>query len=219
MVFDLDGTLVNSVTVHLISWMEACRVVGIPIKFDIHTIDLIKNLVGLAAEDIALIITGDDESKAKNLVEVKRRIYLEKIDSITPFPGVVDGIKKLRELGLRIAIASSTSRKTIEAVIKHVGIHSYIDAYVGSDEVVRRKPNPEMFLRAMERIGVRASEAVVVGDTRYDIAPAHELGSVSVLMCWSGCSDVDVKPTFYAYSMDDVIEITMLLLRTENSLK
>lgn len=179
-------------------------------------IELIRSLVGLAAEDIALAIAGD-ESRARSLVEVKRRIYLEKIDSIKPFPGVVDGIKRLRELGLRIAIASSTSRDTIEAVIRRIGIHSYIDAYVGSDEVVKRKPDPEMFLKAMERIGVKSSEAVVVGDTRYDMIPANKIGAVSILLCWSGCGDVDVKPTFYAYSMEDVVEVVKLLMKVRNN--
>ncbi|MEM0153368.1 MAG: HAD family phosphatase [Ignisphaera sp.] len=218
MVFDLDGTLVDSVNIHLISWIEACKLLGISAKLDSTTINMIKDLVGLAAEDIALTITGD-ESKAKNLAELKRRIYLEKIDSITPFPGVVDGIRKLRELGLRIAIASSTSRATIEAVTKNTGIINLIDDYVGSDEVIRRKPDPEMFLKAMKKIGIEPNEAIVVGDTKYDIAPANQLGAISILICWRGCNEVDVRPTFYAYTIDDVIEIAKILLKTGERLQ
>ncbi len=70
-----------------------------------------------------------------------------------------------------------------------------------------------MFIKAMERIGVRPSEAIVVGDTKYDIVPASRLGAISILICWKKCSDVDVKPTFYAYNIDDVIEIVKLLLK------
>lgn len=211
-VFDLDGTLVDSVNIHLISWIEACRVLGISVRMDSSTIDLIKDLVGLAAEDIALIITND-EAKAKSLAEVKRSIYLKKVGNISPFPGVVDGVRELKKLGLRIAIASSTSREIIEAVTKNVGIYDLIDAYVGSDDVVRRKPHPEMFLRAMERIGVKPREAIVVGDTKYDITPANELGAISILICWRKCSEVDVRPTFYAYNINDVVEIAKILMK------
>ena len=196
----------------MISWIEACRMLGISIKINNSMIDLIKDLVGLAAEDIAYIITGD-EVKAKILADVKRRIYLGKINSIETFPGVVDGVKELKRLGLKIAIASSTSRATIEAVLKKTNIYSFVDAYVGSDEVVKRKPEPDMFLEAMKRIGVEPREAIVVGDTKYDIAPANMLGAISILICWRRCNEVDVKPTFYAYNMDDVVEIAKILLK------
>ncbi len=185
---------------------------GISIKMGNSMADLIRDLVGLAAEDIAYIITGD-EAKAKILADAKRRIYLSKIDGIETFPGVVDGIKELKRLGLKIAVASSTSRETIEAVLKKTNIYSLVDAYVGSDEVVKRKPEPDMFLEAMKRIGIEPREAMVVGDTKYDIAPANILGAISILMCWRRCNEIDIKPTFYAYNMDDVVEIAKILLR------
>jgi len=189
---------------------------GTSIKMDSSMADLIRDLIGLAAEDIAYIITGD-EAKAKILADTKRRIYLGKIDSIEAFPGVVDGIKELKRLGLKIAIASSTSRATIEAVLKKINIYSLVDAYVGSDEVVKRKPEPDMFFEAMKRIGVESRDAIVVGDTKYDITPANMLGAISILICWRRCNEVDVKPTFYAYNMDDVVEIARILLKMRDS--
>ncbi|MEL9940860.1 MAG: HAD family hydrolase [Ignisphaera sp.] len=217
-VFDLDGTLVDSVEVHVYAWKEACKALGIVkgAEDEEKFVEFVRGLVGLAPIDIAYNITKDMQM-AQRLAEVKQRIYLSKIGEVKIFPGVDKALENLKKMGLRIAIASSVPRKVIESVIKANNIARYIDAYVGSDEVSKRKPDPEMFLKALERIGVEPTNAVIVGDTEYDIAPANRIGAVSILICWRRCLETKASPRFIAKNIDDVVNIIQNLVKQKPS--
>lgn len=211
-VFDLDGTLVDSVEIHVYAWKEACKALGIvkSIEEEENIVKFVRGLVGLAPIDIAYNI-AKDLKLAQRLAEVKQRIYLSKISDVRIFPGVDKALENLKRMDLKIAIASSVPRRVIESVIRANNIAGYVDAYVGSDEVSKRKPDPEIFLRALERIGVEPSNAVIVGDTEYDIEPANKIGAISILICWRECQKTKAIPSFIAKNIDDVVKIIQRL--------
>jgi len=212
-VFDLDGTLVDSVEIHVSAWLEACKAMGL-VKDNVEEMNmenLIRKLVGLAPIDIAYKIVSNSEL-AKKLAETKQRIYLTKIERVKLFPNVEKSLETLKKMGMKIAIASSVSSNIIKRILELNNIANYIDAYVGSDEVSKRKPEPDIFLKALEKISVKPSEAVIVGDTEYDIIPANKINAISIQICWKQCLETNTKPNFYAKNIEEVIEIIKKLI-------
>ncbi|MEM2004629.1 MAG: HAD family phosphatase [Zestosphaera sp.] len=188
-VFDLDGTLADTVDLHVSTWIEACRRLDIPVdeKF-------VRGLVGLSAEDIARKLVNE-ETQALRLARLKRRLYLTRVDEVRLYPEVPEVLECLKRVhSLRLAVASSTNVETIEAVLNAKGIRDFFDSVVGSDLVSRGKPDPEIFLSALRMINVNPANAIIVGDTEYDVMPANALGAVSVLICREECRKVDVRP-------------------------
>lgn len=201
-VFDLDGTLADTVDLHVSTWVEACRRLNIPLneKF-------VRGLVGLSAEDIARKLVGD-ETRALRLARLKRSIYLARVSEARLYPEVVEVLESLKYVhGLRLAVASSTNVETIEAVLNAKEIRGFFDAVVGSDLVSRGKPDPEIFLNALKMIGVNAEEAMIVGDTEYDIIPANTLGAVSVLICRDECRRADARPRHVIKDLRELVSL------------
>lgn len=190
-VFDLDGTLVDTVDLHVLTWVEACRELGVEVSEN-----YVRGLVGLSAEDIAKKLVSD-YNKALRLARLKRKIYLARVDEVKLFPEVPEVLEELKyAYGLKLAVASSTNLETIVAVLKAKNIMSFFDSFVGSDIVDKGKPEPDMFVEALNRIGVRPHESFIVGDTEYDVIPANLIGAVSVLICRSECKGITVKPQY-----------------------
>ncbi len=202
-VFDLDGTLVDTVDLHVMTWVEACRELGVEVSET-----YVRGLVGLSAEDIAKKLVSD-YNKALRLARLKRKIYLARVNEVKLFPEVPEVLEELKRVyGLRLAVASSTNVETIVAVLKTGNIIDFFDSFVGSDVVDKGKPEPDMFVEALNRIGVRPHESFIVGDTEYDIIPANLIGAVSVLVCRSECRNLTTKPR---HVIKDLRELRVLL--------
>lgn len=188
-VFDLDGTLVDTVDLHVLTWVEACRELGIEVSEA-----YVRGLVGLSAEDIAKRLVSD-YNMALRLARLKRKIYLARVNEVKLFPEVPEVLKELKyTYGLKLAVASSTNVETIVAVLKAKDIINFFDSFVGSDVVNRGKPEPDMFIEVLRRIAVEPRESFIVGDTEYDIIPANLIGAISVLVCRNECRDLIAKP-------------------------
>ncbi len=201
-VFDLDGTLVDSVELHVSTWIDSCREVGIDVDRE-----FVRGLVGLSAEDIARRLT-DDETRALRLAKLKRRIYLARVYEVKLYPEVRGALERLKHgQGLRLAVASSTNVETVEAVLNVKGVRGFFDATVGSDLVSRGKPDPEVFRVALNRIDVNPAEAMIVGDTDYDITPANSLGTISVLVCRGECRKTSARPRYIVADLEELVRL------------
>ncbi|MEM3923887.1 MAG: HAD family phosphatase [Zestosphaera sp.] len=201
-VFDLDGTLVDTVDLHVLTWVEACRELGVEVSEA-----YVRGLVGLSAEDIAKSLVSDF-NKALRLAKLKRKIYLARVNEVKLFPEVPEVLEELKYVyGLRLAVASSTNLETIVAVLKAKNIMDFFDSFVGSDIVSRGKPEPDMFIEALNRIDVRPHESFIVGDTEYDIIPANLIGAISVLICRSECRSSTLKPRHIIKDLRELIDL------------
>ncbi|MEM0244842.1 MAG: HAD family phosphatase [Zestosphaera sp.] len=201
-VFDLDGTLVDTVDLHVLTWVEACRELGVEVSEA-----YVRGLVGLSAEDIAKSLVSDF-NKALRLAKLKRKIYLARVNEVKLFPEVPEVLEELKYVyELRLAVASSTNLETIVAVLKAKNIMDFFDSFVGSDIVSRGKPEPDMFIEALDRIDVRPHESFIVGDTEYDIIPANLIGAISVLICRSECRSSTVKPRHIIKDLRELIDL------------
>ncbi len=194
-IFDLDGTLIDSVDAHVTTWVKAFKVaVGISVD-EVE----VRSLIGMSGRDIVRKILGKvSESEYAKIRWVKDRAFMKELKGgrVTLFPGVTQALRMLKKGGYLIGMASSTPNRLLLHIMDYLGITGFFDAITGGDEVRRGKPDPEIFLKAMRKLGVGPEETVVVGDTVYDACPAHRVGALPVLVNTCRAPDGIVVATF-----------------------
>jgi len=180
-VFDLDGTLIDSVDAHVTTWIKAFKIaVGVLVSEDD-----VYPLIGMSGRDIVRRVLGKvDERTYAKIRWIKDRAFMRELKEgrVTLFPGVIQALRILKKEGYLIGMASSTPNRLLLHIMDYLGITKFFDAVTGGDEVRRGKPDPEIFLRAMRKLSVDPHETVVVGDTPYDACPAHKVGALPVLV-------------------------------------
>jgi HAD superfamily hydrolase (TIGR01549 family) len=170
---DIDGTLIDNNLLHVLAWQRAFRRVGKQV--DANTI---LHKVGMGGDQLAPSILGKEEGEE---VEQVRQFHSEEyskkglIDHSEPLPGAVDLLKALRARGVKIALASSAKEEEVDHYLKQLGGRQAVDVIVTSKDVSATKPAGDVFARALEKLG-KPSNALVVGDTVYDVASASKLG-------------------------------------------
>ena len=179
MIFDLDGTLVDTVYVHVFAWQRALAEAGMPIDgWRIHR--RIGMSGGLFARAVAREVgrpLAPDETKA--IQERHGQLYRELLPERRPLPGAVQLLQELRELELPHGIATSGRRPEIDASIEALEVPAET-VVVARGDVQRAKPEPDLFVTCAERIGVVASECYVVGDAVWDLLAARRAGMLSI---------------------------------------
>jgi HAD superfamily hydrolase (TIGR01509 family) len=174
-IFDFDGVLVNTMEAHYACYSRACEEVGVPI--DKRQFYSQAGMTG--REQIAFFA-----KRAGSTIDVeavyrrKGELFLGHLDEVRPIPAGVELLATVRAAGSRTAIASGSSRPSMLPVIDRLGLAS--DAVVTSEDVSRGKPNPDLFLRAAELLGVPAERCIVVEDSDVGIEAARRAGMLSL---------------------------------------
>jgi HAD superfamily hydrolase (TIGR01509 family) len=178
--FDLDGTLVDSVYQHVLAWHEALDEVGIALSvWRIHRkIGMSGGLFTNALlRETGLAITPE-------LVDrIQRRhaeAYARRASEIRPLPGAQELLKYLTEAGVPWAIATSSRIESARPTLEALGVDPARVPVVTRDQVRYAKPDPDLFLAAAERLEVETSHAVVVGDSIWDLLAARRAGALGV---------------------------------------
>lgn len=180
-IFDLDGVLTDTAEMHFQAWARLASEIRLP--FD-RTVN--EELRGIGrGESLEIILehaqrTLPAEEKRK-LAERKNSYYLELIGSITPsdlLPGVEDLLRRLREKGTRIALASAS--RNAPQIVERLGIGGMLDHVVDASTIVRGKPDPEVFLRAAESLGIPFENCAGVEDAKAGIQAIKAAGMFAV---------------------------------------
>jgi HAD superfamily hydrolase (TIGR01509 family) len=178
--FDLDGTLVDSVYQHVLAWKEALDEDGVAISvWRIHRkIGMSGGLFTnqLKRETGVLI----DEERGERLRKAHARAYQRLAGHIHPLPGARDLLAWLSSVGIAWAIATSARMETASVNLKALGIDPDKIPVVTRDEVKHAKPDPDLFLAAAERLGAPIETAVVVGDSIWDMLAAARCRALGV---------------------------------------
>jgi len=175
LLFDLDGTLVDSAPGICPSYRAACLALGYGEPAD----DLIRPLIGLPLLHMvrAVVPTAlDDEAIAAFVRCYRTEFERTALPATTCFPGVVAELTRWRAEGRGLAVATSKHQHVTRAVLRRAGIEPLFDAVVGGDDVPNGKPAPDTALHALALLGAPAAEAALVGDTTLDIAMARAAG-------------------------------------------
>jgi len=171
--FDLDGTLLDTQRAHLESWAEAFESVGKPIPMN-----QLAPLFGRSNEQwIEVLLTPEERQRfGRQVLEFKEAGVMRRANLIRVFPEVTELLRDLHAKSKLLALASSAPHAHLEHEAKHFDPDSLITAIVGRDDVQRGKPDPETFLLAAERLGLHPDQSVAVGDSVADAIAARTAG-------------------------------------------
>lgn len=172
-IFDVDGTLVDSNPSHTQAWLKALVEFG-----QQPDAEEIRRSIGMGGDKIIPMQTpwSDDEEKGKALAkrrgEIFEELYLPKLNA---FRGAQDLVRKLHEQGLKLAVASSAQPEQLNPLLEIVGIQQYLSEKTSSGDAKQSKPDPDIVAVALQRLGLKAEEVIMVGDTPYDLSAARQL--------------------------------------------
>jgi pyrophosphatase PpaX len=184
--FDLDGTLVDSGPMILASFRHATRAV---LGYDIPDERL---LAGVGGTTLREQMDALEPTRAEELVDAYRAHNAALHDDLAFFPGMQDVVERLQAEGRRLGIVSAKRRQTIDLAFKRLPGRHLFGAIVGSDELERGKPHPDGILLALEQLGGRPEDAAYVGDSPYDIGAARAAGVHAVAVAWGGIHPPEV---------------------------
>jgi HAD superfamily hydrolase (TIGR01509 family) len=179
LIFDLDGTLVDTVYAHVFAWQIALAEEGMPIDgWRIHR--RIGMSGGLFARAVAREVGRDLSPAETEAIQVRHgAIFRELLPDRRPLPGAVALLAHLRDEGIIHGIATSGRRPEIDRSLEAVGVGEET-AVIDRGNVVRAKPAPDLFLACAEALGVEPGECYVVGDAVWDVLAARRAGMLSV---------------------------------------
>ncbi|HYC46917.1 MAG TPA: HAD family hydrolase [Burkholderiales bacterium] len=191
-IFDVDGTLVDSNDLHIEAWREAFAHHGIGLKRDeVHA------QIGKGGDQlIPVFLTQDEVEKFgqqldKLRVEIFARDYLPQA---RPFPGVRALFERLRGDGLKIALATSAPAAELETHVKNLGVEHLVTGMTSADDADRSKPCPDIFEAALALLDdVPREQALVVGDTPYDALAAARAGMPTIALTSGGFDEETLR--------------------------
>lgn len=178
-IFDWDGVIIDSAQLHEQSWRRLAKELGKTVERE----SFIRGFGMKSAQIIEQIHHwATDPGEVARLANRKELLYREIVaeSDIAPLPGVVEWLQKLTEAGVPCAVASSTQRLNIEVVLTRIGLQKNFTVIVSSEDVVHGKPDPDVFLKAAERLEMAPEHCVVFEDAHVGIEAAHAAGMKAV---------------------------------------
>ncbi len=208
--WDMDGTLIDSEEFHWISWRDTLANEGIVItreqflsSFGQRNDSIIPQWLGSAA-------TPERIAKIGNAKEIRYRELVHR-EGISPLPGVADWVHRLHDQGWLQAVASAAPRANIDAILGALSATHIFQAMVSAEDVHRGKPDPEVYLVAASRVGVAPERCIVVEDAVAGIEGARRAGMRSIGVSRNGhqlSADVTVRSLdlLDSYAFDVLLE-------------
>jgi HAD superfamily hydrolase (TIGR01549 family) len=176
LVLDVDGTLLDTVYLHVIAWWEAFRDAGHEVSgFDIH------RAIGRGSQDLVGTLLGEPDEQ---VVEGHSEKWARLRDKCIPFHSVPELIREVAGRGVKVVYCTSGSEQDTEHFREKIGCDDVVAAVVSSGDVEQSKPAPDIVRAALEAVGVAPEDAVMLGDTVYDVRAAEAAGVQCIgLMC------------------------------------
>lgn len=169
-IFDIDGTLVKSNEAHARSWVDTLREAGYDVPYDV-----IWPMIGMGGDKLlpsAVGIESDSEvgkSLAKRRWELFQRDYLPDLE---PTPGARDLVKRMKDDGLAMIVATSASGNEVTSLLEAAGVADLMQEKTSSSDAAESKPDPDIVQAAVRKSGIEPDELIMLGDTPYDVQAA-----------------------------------------------
>jgi phosphoglycolate phosphatase-like HAD superfamily hydrolase len=185
LVLDVDGTLLDTNYLHVMAWWQSFREQGYDVSgFDVH------RAIGRGSSELVEVLVGKQDDA---VVEGHARHWAPLRERCTPFHGVQDLIRTCKERGARIVYCTSGSPEDVEDFRERIGCDEWVDAVVNSGDVERSKPEPDIVRAALDAVGVAPEDAVMLGDTVYDVRAAHAAGVQCIGLVCGGISEQELR--------------------------
>ena len=213
-IFDVDGTLIDSVDAHAKAWQTAFRDFGYDFSFD-----AIRSQIGKGGDQLLPVFLTEDEIKRQSEALDGRRAEIVKdqyLPQIRGFPDVRALFQALRDRSIKIALASSAKGEELATYKRKADITDLVEEETSSDDAERSKPHGDIFQAALDRLpGIEPAEAIVIGDTPYDAEAALKVGLRTIgVLCGgfpeehlrkAGCIAIYRDPADLLAHLDDVL--------------
>ncbi len=190
-IFDIDGTLIDTVDLHAKAWQETFRHFGHDIAFED-----IRRQIGKGADQLMPVFLSPQELEKRGAgIETWRKdLFKRKYRSqARPFPRAHELLERVRSSGSRLAFASSAAGDELAAYKRLLRAEDLVDVETSSSDAEYSKPHPDIFAAALERLQpIAATEAIVVGDTPYDAEAAGKIGLKTVGVLCGGFPEADL---------------------------
>jgi pyrophosphatase PpaX len=177
--FDLDGTLIDSGAMILASMRHATRTV---LRREIPDEQLLARVGSSLVEEMRAL----DEERVDELVRVYREHNEPLHRDLQPCAGVLDLLPALAAEGRRLGLVTAKRRATVELAFAVLPLGDYFDVLVTAEETERHKPHPEPLLLALERLDARPEATAYVGDSPFDVRAAKAAGVTAIAVTWGG---------------------------------
>ena len=181
-IFDLDGTLIDSVKVHSEAWSDSCKSFGycIPESY-------FYNLTGMTSTSVGEKLVKDfriSENIIDDLIQYKSKLYFDNIYKIDVFENILEILKDYKSKNIKVALATGSKRKNVLEILKVKGLNLF-DFVLTGDELEHSKPHPDAFLRCLEHFKCSPKDAVIYEDSVSGFKAAEQ-ANISYYICKNG---------------------------------
>lgn len=190
-IFDLDGTLLDSVDLHALAWHEAMVRFGHEVSFE-----QARSQIGKGGDKLIPVFLSADEQRdhGKQLEKWRgERFKSEYLPLIRPFSAVPDLLRRVRDAGLYVAIASSAKRAELDKYLEIAEITDLVEISTSSEDVEESKPALDVFEIVLNKLGIEGTDAVAIGDTPYDASAAGKAKIATIGVLCGGFTEESLR--------------------------
>ena len=173
LLFDVDGTLIDSNGAHAEAWTTAMREYGVEVN-----VDQIRRMIGMGGDKIlpAIAHVSEDSDQGQSITRRKKQIFNSLLPSLQPTHGARPLVEYLRDQHIDLVIATSADDREMAALLQRAGVADLIPQRTSKADAQASKPDPDIVHAALARSWARPEQALLVGDTPYDIEAADRAG-------------------------------------------
>lgn len=217
LLLDLDGTLVDTPQAIVDVAQGTLAALGVPPADP----QAIKDTIGLPLPLALGQLLGTGPVGAADAVEIYRVLWRTHVTPRIPellYPGVREGLAELKRADLRLAVVTGKAQDGADSTVAAAGLNDVIEVVLGYTSVANPKPAPDIALLALEKLGVRGADAVIVGDSTHDLEMANRAGIRSIAVTYGALPEAALRaaaPTWVAHSFPEVVRIALGLVTVE----
>lgn len=208
--FDVDGTLVDSNYLHVYAWLRAFAAEEVPVdSWRIH------RCIGMDGTTLVRTLAGDTSQRVLDALKDRHsEFYRETASLLAPLPGARDLLRRVAQLGLQVVLATSAPEDELQMLRDVLDCDDAVAAVTSSQDVDTAKPDPDIVAVALDRAGVSADDAVFVGDAVWDCEAARRAGVPSIGVLSGGVSRAELRDAGAQDVFEDAGELLVKLEST-----
>jgi HAD superfamily hydrolase (TIGR01549 family) len=208
-ILDIDGTLVDTNYQHAIAWYEAFRQNKV-----ILPVWRIHRHIGMGGDQLVRALAGEEveHELGDDIRSAEKALYMASIDSVEPLDGARELIEDLKGQGRKVVLASSAKAEEVDHYLDLLDARELVDGWTTSADVEKTKPDPDLVIAALENLGTR--DAVMVGDTPWDVKAARGADVDTVCVLTGGFSDDELREAGAVAVFESIVELRERIAET-----